>query len=391
MENQTEKTGVKNSIVKKLFMIIAFLLLLIIPLAFVENTVKEREKYRNEAATNVKSAWASEQVIQIPTLEIVKGTDLQLGDLNVESDVQTQIRKKGIFKIPIYNTTIKMTGTFLNPSHKDINGEVFFPITDVKGLSEKPVIKVNGVNYSNDEANSAKINIKNAPKVIYFENSYKLKGSDAISFQVGAKTNKINVKSNWKDPDFNGNFLPIERKVDNSGFSAQWSVPKIAVSEDSSFCKISFLTPVDNYRMTIRTVKYGFLFLSLTFLAFFIFEITRKNNPIHPFQYGLVGISMIIFYLLLISMSELLPFWLSYIAASLMTIALISGYTYFVLSSKNKKFSALIATILAVLYSYLYTILNLQDYALLLGSFGLFITVLLVMYVTRNIDWYGNQ
>ncbi len=151
--------------------------------------------------------------------------------------------------------------------------------------------------------------------------------------------------------------------------------------------------PVDNYRMSERSVKYSFLFLTLTFLAYFIYEITSKQKrPIHQLQYLMIGISMLIFYLLLVSLSEFIPFAGAYITSSIMTIGLISLYTYFVITKKtNLTFSLLITGILTLLYVFLYILLMLQDLSLILGSLGLFLIMALVMYATRNVEWYNEN
>ena len=151
--------------------------------------------------------------------------------------------------------------------------------------------------------------------------------------------------------------------------------------------------PVDNYRMATRAVKYSFLFLALTFLAYFIFEITSKNTkPIHQLQYLMMGGAMLIFYLLLVSMSEFMPFCAAYIIAAVMTIGLIGLYTYFVITKRqNLKFSLLITGIMAILYLFLYVLLALQDLSLIIGSLMLFLIMSLVMYSTRNVEWDNDN
>lgn len=397
MENNEVKVKSNGSLIKKLFVIMGFLLLLLIPLSFIDNIIKERQTYKNDAVKNIETAWASSQTIRVPSLSVKnngKESDLTLNNLNIEANINTEYRKKGIFKIPVYTAEIKTTGNFLNPGYKDIDGFISFDVSDSKGFIDQPLIKVNGVDYSNSSQNANQIKIKNAPALISFENSYKLKGTDSLKFKLGGKTTKISANGNWQDPSFEGDFLPNKREVSKEGFNAQWSVPEIALSNQSIIgadCGVSFLNPVDNYRMTLRTVKYGSLFLFLTFLSFFIFEITSKSKPVHPFQYGLIGLAMIIFYLLLISMSEFIPFGVSYFAATLMTVALITGYTYFILTKENKTPAKLIALILSLLYLYLYTVLKLQDFSLLLGSFGLFLMTLFIMYITRDVQWYKES
>ena len=162
-------------------------------------------------------------------------------------------------------------------------------------------------------------------------------------------------------------------------------------NSDEGKVGISLLLPVDNYRMASRALKYAFLFIALTFISYFIFEITTKNNKrIHPLQYLLLGAAMLIFYLLLVSISEFIPFLWAYIIASLMTIGLIGTYTYFIITKREDiKYTAIITFLLALLYTFLYVLLKIEDFALLAGSLGLFIIIALIMYSTRNVDWYN--
>ena len=145
--------------------------------------------------------------------------------------------------------------------------------------------------------------------------------------------------------------------------------------------------------MATRALKYAFLFITLTFISYFIFEITESDKKrIHPLQYLLLGAAMLIFYLLLVSISEFMPFGFAYTVAAVMTIAMTSAYTHFVITrGQNVKFSIVITLLLSILYTFLYTLLRLQDLALLLGSLGLFIIIALIMYATRNVDWYNEN
>lgn len=151
--------------------------------------------------------------------------------------------------------------------------------------------------------------------------------------------------------------------------------------------------PVDNYRMATRALKYAFLFITLTFLSYFIFELTAQDKKrIHPLQYLMLGGAMLIFYLLLVSISEFAPFAGAYVISAAMTIGLISAYTYFVITKRqNLRFTTIITILLALLYAFLYILLLLQDLALLLGSLGLFVIIAVIMYATRNVDWYGEN
>ena len=145
--------------------------------------------------------------------------------------------------------------------------------------------------------------------------------------------------------------------------------------------------------MATRAVKYAFLFLSLTFLAYFIFEITSSGkNSVHQFQYLMMGGAMLIFYLLLISVSEFWTFMGAYITAALMTVGLISLYTYFVITKRNNlKFTILITLIMLFLYVFLYVLLAMQDLSMLIGSLALFVIMSLVMYSTRKVEWNSDS
>ena len=225
-----------------------------------------------------------------------------------------------------------------------------------------------------------------------FEISYKLRGTDSIKIDTWGNYSQVKITGNWSSPNFKGDFLPNKRTVADNQFSAEWNIPKIATSTlKNPHIEVSLLIPIDNYRMTERAMKYSFLFLSLTFMFYFIFETITKEQQIHPLQYILLGLAMQIFYLLLLAISEFTSFNTAYSIASLMTIGLISLYTHFVIiKEKNKKFSLTICGLLILLYGLLYSLLKLEDYALLTGSFGLFLVIAIIMYVTRNINWYED-
>ena len=153
---------------------------------------------------------------------------------------------------------------------------------------------------------------------------------------------------------------------------------------EASAFGVDLFLPVDAYQKTERSVKYGVLFLILTFLTFFLYEVFN-GVPLHPMQYFLVGSALCIFYLLLLSISEHAPFGLAYLVAATATVLLIGGYSAAVLRGRLR--ALLMTIVLAVLYGYLYVLLQLEDYALLLGSIGLFVILALVMFLTRRIDW----
>ena len=147
---------------------------------------------------------------------------------------------------------------------------------------------------------------------------------------------------------------------------------------------VSLVTPVDNYRLVERAMKYGILFIVLLFTAFFLFE-TLARLRIHPLQYLLVGAALCLFYLVLLALSELLVFWGAYIVAAGASTALVTGYSAAILGRRR---AVVIGLELVLIYGFLYTTLQLQDYALVLGSAGLFAALAVVMFSTRRVNWY---
>jgi inner membrane protein len=231
-----------------------------------------------------------------------------------------------------------------------------------------------------------------------FSFTLSLNGSLGTFFAPLGRGTKVTLTSNWSDPSFQGNWLPTERDVRADGFVARWSIaslgrnypqrsnspsPGLEEMEKSKF-GVNLLIPVDVYRMSERSVKYEALFLLLTFLALWMFEVL-SNRRVHSLQYLLVGAAMCLFYLLLLSVSEHVGFLRAYLLASLSVVALITAYSAAVLHGARR--ALVVGGVVAALYFYLYILLNNEDYALLIGSVGLFAVLATVMYLTRKIDW----
>ncbi len=225
-----------------------------------------------------------------------------------------------------------------------------------------------------------------------------MQGSEQLEFlPLGGET-KVDIKSRWSSPSFTGAYLPNTREV-TDGFSANWSISSFGRSYPQQWVDgetdqqtilnarfgVSLIQSVDFYTKIDRTIKYAVMFIAITFLAFFLFEILSKIK-IHPFQYLLVGFALALFYLLLLSFSERFGFLPAYVISTMATIGLIASYSAKVLKA-NKK-ASIVSALLALLYSYLYVIVQLEDLALFYGSILLFALLALTMYLTRNIDWY---
>jgi inner membrane protein len=276
----------------------------------------------------------------------------------------------------------------------------------MRGIREKIVMTFNGVEYdanpglkTTDLAGagvSALVKPLSAKDQNRFSFALKLNGSEQINLIPVGETNTVRITSPWPSPGFNGAFLPVAREVSKEGFSATWKVlhlnrnyPQFWENAQYKVTPSAFglelILTADIYQKSTRLAKYAILFLTFTFAAFFFSEIINKRR-IHPIQYILIGVAILIFYTLVLSLSEYIPFNLAYILSASSVTLLIAAYAKAIVS--NGKFALTIAGILAILYCYLFIVLQLEDYALLLGSVGLLMILALVMYVTRKIDWY---
>lgn len=203
------------------------------------------------------------------------------------------------------------------------------------------------------------------------------------------------MKSDWKDPKFTGNFLPNFKEITKNGFTSDWKILHINrpfsqqsfgvlpnISEYSY--DVDFIIQVDEYQQNERASKYGFLTIGLTFLIFFLIQ-TISKIKIHIFQYTMIGLALIMFYTLLISITEHSSFLKAYLIAGISVVLLISLYSVSIL--KNKKFPLFIGLSLSALYGFIFVIIQMENYALLAGSIGLFAILAIVMFVSRKIDW----
>ena len=441
------------SIIWKGLVIGVLILLMLIPLAFVKGTIKGRLEYKNEASSKITKSWGDQILIAAPILNIPYVVQYKEADsktwsskisyakfspknLDAVVNIESSTRYIGIFKVPVFKADIIMKGNFDAPQKlpdaKENEAFISLEINDLKGISAPEFVwngskaefepslhgaplkinlpqvrsyssKMSYTGYYDYEETknmkllSAKITLKPGN---FFELKFSVKGSNAISFVPLGKDNKFSVRSQWSNPNFSGNFLPDTKEITKDGFSAAWNINYMAsgiplrldgADLSSALFTTTLLVPVDNYRAAERATKYGILFIILTFLACFVFEITSKK-PIHPFQYLLAGLAMAVFYILLVSISEFIAFFYAYLIAAAAVIALITAYIKFgVMKGLTSRQTAVVALSFSVLYAYLYVLLQLQDMALIFGSVSLFIGLAIVMYATRNISWYEEQ
>jgi inner membrane protein len=230
-----------------------------------------------------------------------------------------------------------------------------------------------------------------------FQMKLSLNGSGQISFLPLGKETTVQLTSTWKNPSFTGLFLPDERIVNDNGFSAKWKIlhlnrnypqqwtGKNEKALESAF-GAKFFCPVDEYQKSMRSAKYAVLFILLTFVAFFLTEVTNRTR-VHPVQYLLIGFAICLFYLLLLSIAEHTSFAVAYLISATASLLLVTGYSRVILASSPM--ALMVGSLMSSLYGFLYVTMQLEDYALLFGSIGMFVVLGVVMFLTRKIDWYG--
>ena len=404
-----------------------------IPSVWIMSIIDERESYRQEALSDITSKWGGNQFITGPVLVIpveflnedadgkkyisTKNIYLLSETLDFESILEPEIRYRGIYEILLYKSDILAKGKFnlniieeldlMNGKIRYDKAHVEIGISDLKGLTNNLKIIWNGTEISartglkegSTVSRGLHFLIPIQPKVkeYFFSMNINLNGSEQIQFSPTGKDTKVKISAPWNHPSFCGDFLPQQKTIDNRHFEAQWKIfnlnrnfPHISFGNplhvEDNFFGVKLFYPVDQYQQTTRSVKYAFLFLSLTFVCFFLIEILSKKQ-IHPIQYLLIGSGLVLFYLILLSLSEHLSFSMAYLIACVSMIVLIALYTKAALG--EFRLTSIVSAVLLTLYGFLFINLQLQDYALLVGSFGLFITLAALMYFTRKIDWFS--
>jgi len=430
-EKNTTRNWLRNSITIKSAIIGILTLILLIPAGMIRNLIHERSSLRNSVISEISYKWGNPQTIAGPIITIpykkYHEQDNKLVEsihyvhflpesLDISGQINPEIRYRAIYKVVVYNSVLEFNGNFTKPDFSDWkikdsdilweDATLSIRIPDMRGIKDNIKIDWNKESYDvnpgiNNQNNYTGVstNIKfNENKDYNFHFSLNLNGSENLNFiPVGKETN-IALNSTWCNPSFEGSFLPYERDITEDGFTANWKVLHLnrsypqkwrgdSYSIDSSFFGVKLLLPVDHYQKSLRSVKYAIMFISLTFLVFFFTEILNKKR-IHPIQYLLVGLGLSIFYSLLVSLSEQISFNLAYLIASVSIISLITIYSHSIF--KSRKLTIIIASVLIILYVFLFVILQMHDYSLLLGSIGLFISLAIVMYLSKKIDWYSN-
>jgi inner membrane protein len=437
----------------KLILIGILLLMLGIPLFMVWALTEERKGRADQVAAEVAESWGSYQSISGPVLVVpytvkisstLDGKPVETDELrravflpervDVTAKADTEVLRRSIFDVTVYGSEITIAGRFAAPDFAATIGAassvrwneaiLAVAISDVSGLEQSAALAVNGdqghafepsLGIPGYQLNGIHVPIGRlpafapaagavlaGPAAFDFATTLALKGSGQLDFAPVARETAVKIVSPWPHPSFFGAFAPLERSVSQSGFEASWRVPNLARSvpdawtlTDGGFERLSpyqfgvrFYQPVDFYGMVVRALKYAFVFLAAAFLAVFLLELMSERR-VHPVQYFFVGISMLFFYVLLLSTSEHIGFAPAYILSSIATGGMLSLYVGMSLASWRKGLILLVG--FAVFYALLYLLLTLEDYALLAGAVGGFILLAATMFLTLKVDWSGGR
>lgn len=380
--------------------------------------------------------WVKRTVLKNGKVEVEeRWTRLFPETMSVDADIATQVRRRSLFEVPLYTATVECKGTWSQTRAVAPTGEgwiaqwsravVSLQPGEARSLARTPVLEIAGrsleVSTSSPEggvenfllhARTEALQDTSGP--ISFRFQFVQRGSDLLAVAPEAGSTDVRIRSDWKSPSFQGSFLPDESSISATGFDATWHVsglnmsvpmswfdddaPTVMeadraayrhVSDESSntsaaVLAVSLVEPVDGYDSVDRSLKYGFLVVVLAFVALFLFE-AFLSKPLHPVQYGLIGLSLALFYLMLLSISEHIGFEWAYAIASSAVTGLVAGYASAVLAGWRR--GALLGAGLVALWGFLFTLLKAEDWSLLMGSIGLFLILALVMWLTRGIDW----
>jgi inner membrane protein len=435
----------KRSVMLKLFIIGILILLLLIPVSMVQSLIYERQQLRNDAQREISGKWGNEQFIGGPVLSVPydavtknsKGeqvTEIRYAhflpdELKISGELLPEKRSRGIYVAMLYNAQLNISGRFnaLNLSGLMIQPAAIhfedaflsFGISDMRGIKRDIGLTFAGQTYAFESgipvhdilSSGVSVSVKVLPEQGgTFALNLNLNGSGQIYFLPFGKKTSVQLASTWPSPSFDGSFLPDVREVNEQGFSASWNVLELnrnypqqglgafitgmqphEVSSDADQSSgryasfgVKLMLPVDEYQKNNRSAKYSVMFVFLTFLTLFFVELLHKKQ-IHPLQYLLVGFAITLFYVLLLSFSEHISFDKSYLIACSSIVALLTYYVWHMVQSA--KTTMLVSSVFMILYGFFYSLLQLEDYALLFGSLGLLLILGVVMYLSRRLSW----
>ena len=437
----------KTSITVRMLVVGFILLVLLVPLGFVKELIRERGFRQQEVIEEINGKWGKEVILYGPIFKIpyrtykeekVFNNETQTyltkqeevlhtayflpEQLDIQAEVDTELLSYGIYETVVYSTQLNLSGNFdgFDFSSREIpdrdilwsKATLLLRTSNLKGIRTEVEVALDSATYSlKPQFDNSSIStlesgfVKNLEEVknqpIGFSLAMEMNGSERLRFVPIGKSTSTQMHSDWHSPSFGGEFLPDDdsKVIGPDGFEAAWSILEInrqfgqqffdQLPDLSGFAYgTDLIVPIDDYQKTERSSKYGMMIIGLTLFVFLLIQLISKIS-IHPFQYLMIGLALVMFYTLLISITEHQDFLKAYLISGSAVIGLITLYSRGIL--RSFKFSLLIFLSMTALYSFIFVIIQLENYALLVGSVGLFIILAIIMFATRKIDWEPQE
>ena len=401
----------KDSLPLKIALMGVLALLMLIPLAMIQGQIHDRQRAADSSRDEVAASWGRAQTLTGPVLKLSYDTEVLDKDqkkttkkatgtvyprmLSYEIDTQTQTLHRSIYDVLVYGADVVVTGDFVILAYlgeEELTEQVVtMGLSDLRGVEGSVDITLGEQKYAFHSGSSSFLSepidldksLMDGKTVLPFRLTYRVKGSSSLMVRPYGETTEVKMKSDCPDPSFTGDFLPSDREVREDGFTARWSVSEInrGNPDDTSF-GVNLLQGVTQYQQTTRSAKYGILVILLVFIAGLAVELVGKKK-IDLVQYLVIGLSLVLFYALVLSFSEFMRFPVAYGLAALMTVAALFGYFRGILRDRS---AWLLTALVALAYVISYILLQMETYALLAGTLLLFLLLVGIMYLTTNLN-----
>ncbi|HHQ4541557.1 TPA: cell envelope integrity protein CreD [Aeromonas veronii] len=429
---------VKQIFTHKIFLLLLLSLLLMVPVQSIMELNRERQAYRSQAIHSIMASSSGPQrlmgpiIVQPYTRSVTVEQEgkrfvrqeqvyryLLPEQLDIKANMEVTPRKLGIYQAQVYQTRLSLSGrlptaaqlqesALLAGDDELVAGKPYLSLvlSDARGINSVPELQLGkqrtpfapGARLG-DALAGIHAPLDSLPQQDgTFHLELNLQGMNALDIVPLGKESTLQLAGNWPHPNFIGDFLPGSRTLSPQGFEANWQTSWFASDMETRFNRmmnggdshlstfsVSLVQPVDQYQLNERAAKYALLFIGLTFISFFMFELL-KGLRVHPIQYALVGMGLAIFYLVLLALTEHLGFGWAYLVAALASVLLNGFYLSHVLGGPKQGIG--FAALLGLVYAILYSLLQAEEIALLLGALLLFATLALIMLLTRKLDWY---
>jgi len=416
------------------------ILVMLIPMSMTRSVIHERQSVNLAAQADIENAWGHRQIVGGPILVVpykiertasygeyvAEESELYIlpEQLVVDAELVPEMRYRGLHEVPVYTANTVVSGAFasLDTSGLGLDHAIFdwssayfsLPVSDARAIRNAPVISINGAEIRFEAGGNniagipaqivapAKAVLSDTTRESEFEFLINLDiaGTKSLSYLPFGDTTVVTIQSAWPSPTFTGSHLPETREINDDGFSASWRIASLGRSLPSRWTGadtpgsvfnptefgVSLFVPIGIYQMSDRATKYAVLFIGLTFVTFFLFEVLVRLR-LHPLQYLLVGFANTLFFLLLLSLAEHVGFGFAYLASTFASTGLVALYSASILKSWQR--ASLVTVMLFGLYGFLYLTLRAESLAMLAGTIGLWFSLGTVMYLTRHIDWYS--